>query len=134
MKSKLAYKNGIIVAFLEVIYFVLCRIALWVCFHWGCYCAGNWVQIRPPKQSQNAIRRNTILVSSLQCNPKIVSKRPLLPATFSSSKWLLRFGPKGGSVVDLGNKENLQVGESIKNPASHVPLKNIKSSYGVIFC
>lgn len=32
MKSKVVYKNGIFVAFLVVIYFVLYRIALWVCF------------------------------------------------------------------------------------------------------
>ena len=32
MKSKLVFENGIFVAFLEVIYFVLCRIALWVWF------------------------------------------------------------------------------------------------------
>ena len=32
MKSKVVYKNGIFIAFLEVIYFVLYRITLWVCF------------------------------------------------------------------------------------------------------
>ena len=100
MKSKVVYKNGIFVAFLVVIYFVLYRIALWVCFG-DAIVQGTGSKFVPQNSPKIQFDATPSCWSPVQPGNGRFKRGHLYQQPFRSPSGCWDFGTKCASLVNL---------------------------------